>query len=178
MIRRLCRSRRRPCDCESLEQVLTHTAGFPNARLESADAVTEEGRRQALSRWRLDWAPGTRFEYHPTSSHWVLADLIRSVTGEDHRTSFERRIRVRLGPSRPVLGLDLDDQDDIPPLRPVGMSGVADVAGAITLDDPLSVVDPEPADSGRLHPEFPPPRRDSASPRPCQAHPDRHGKGN
>ena len=81
----------------TLEQVLTHTSGFPYARLEGIDATTHEGWRQAFSQWKLDWAPGTRYEYHPLSAHWLLAELIRSVTGEDHRDSLERRIRVPLG---------------------------------------------------------------------------------
>jgi CubicO group peptidase (beta-lactamase class C family) len=125
----------------TLEQVLTHTAGFPSARLELHDAATSEGRRRAFSRWRPDWAPGTRFEYHPLSAHWVLAELIRSVTGEDHRESVERRIRVPLGLSRRMLGLDLDDQDDIAPLALVGVPIEGD--GTITVDDLLRVVEPE-----------------------------------
>lgn len=130
----------------TLEQVLTHTAGFPNARLERAEAATEERRRQAFSRWRLDWAPGTRFEYHPLSAHWVLAELIRSVTGEEHCDSVEQRIRVPLGLSQRMLGLSRDDQKDIAPLTPVGPPSESD--GAITLDDLLTVVDPEVCEVG------------------------------
>jgi CubicO group peptidase (beta-lactamase class C family) len=125
----------------TLEQVLTHTAGFPSARLEVEDAATSVGRRQAFSRWKLDWAPGTRFEYHALSAHWVLAELIHSVTGEDHCDSLERRIRVPLGLSRRLLGLDLDDQEDIAPLTLVGAPIESD--GAITVNDLLRVVDPE-----------------------------------
>jgi CubicO group peptidase (beta-lactamase class C family) len=67
----------------TLEQVLTHTSGFPYARLEGIDATTHEGWRQAFSQWKLDWAPGTRYEYHPLSAHWLLAELIRSVTASN-----------------------------------------------------------------------------------------------
>ena len=130
----------------TLEQVLTHTAGFPYARLEGLDAATQEGRRQAFSRWTLDWAPGTRYEYHPLSAHWLLAELIRSVTGEDHRDSVDRRIRVPLGLSRRILGLDLNDQQDIAPLMPVGQPDES--VGGITLDDLLSVVDPDVCELG------------------------------
>ena len=130
----------------TLEQVLTHTSGFPYARLEGIDATTHEGWRQAFSQWKLDWAPGTRYEYHPLSAHWLLAELIRSVTGEDHRDSLERRIRVPLGLSNRILGLGLDDQQDIAQLTPVGQPD--DSVGGITLDDLLSVVDPEVCELG------------------------------
>jgi CubicO group peptidase (beta-lactamase class C family) len=130
----------------TLEQVLTHTSGFPYARLEGMDATTHDARRQAFSRWRLDWAPGTRYEYHPLSAHWLLAELIRSATGEDHRDSLDRRIRIPLGLSRRILGLDLDDQQDIAPLTPVGQPDES--VGGITLDDLLSVVDPEVCELG------------------------------
>jgi CubicO group peptidase (beta-lactamase class C family) len=132
----------------TLEQVLTHTAGFPNAQMERLEAATAEGRRQAFTRWTLDWAPGTRFEYHALSAHWVLSELIRSVSGEDHRESVERRIRVPLGLSRRVLGLGLEDQDDIAPLTLVGIPDATASDGAITPEHLLGVVLPEVVEVG------------------------------
>ena len=69
--------------------VATSIAGFvdafPRGPLGPPRWDTHEGRRQAYAGWRLNWDVGTRYEYHPTSAHWVLADVIRAVTGEDHR---------------------------------------------------------------------------------------------
>ncbi len=96
----------------TVEQVLLHTAGFPNAALdpvEGGDAVT---RAKRFTEWALEWEPGTRFEYHALSAHWVLAELIERVTGEDFRDFIERRLCEPLG-LPPLLGLAEDDQDDI-----------------------------------------------------------------
>ena len=48
----------------TVEQVMLHTSGFPNAPMdavEGGDAVT---RVKRFTEWRLEWEPGTRFEYH------------------------------------------------------------------------------------------------------------------
>ena len=38
-----------------------------------------------MRNWYLDWEPGSRFVYHPTSAHWVLAEIIERVSGRDYR---------------------------------------------------------------------------------------------
>ena len=52
-------------DAITLDQVLLHTAGFPNAPLDHLGA-DPDARRAAFARWTLEWEPGTRFEYHAT----------------------------------------------------------------------------------------------------------------
>ena len=66
-------------------------------------AATHEGRREAFAAWRLDWEVGSRFEYHATSAHWVLAEVIHAVTGVDHTEAVRRRVArpPRLGRLRP-----------------------------------------------------------------------------
>src|SRR5690242_4971829 len=71
-------------DVITVEQLLLHTAGIPLAPLGPQWWGTSERRREAFAKWRLNWEPGTRFEYHALSAHWVLAELIREVSGEDH----------------------------------------------------------------------------------------------
>lgn len=84
-------------DNVTIRHLLTHTAGFPQAPLGPPDWLTRDGRRQRFARWRLVWEPGTRFEYHPTSAHWVLAEVIEEVTGTDHREFFTTRVAGPLG---------------------------------------------------------------------------------
>ena len=31
---------------------------------------------QAFSQWRLNWPVDSRYEYHATSMHWVLSEII------------------------------------------------------------------------------------------------------
>ena len=101
----------------TVEQVMLHTAGFPNAPiLRTADAAA---RRSAFSEWELEWEPGTRFEYHATSAHWVLADIIERLSGIDFRDFVEQRVCTPLGLPR-LLGIPETDQRDIAPLVPIG----------------------------------------------------------
>jgi CubicO group peptidase (beta-lactamase class C family) len=100
-------------DAITLDHVLLHTAGFPRAPLGPPRWDTHEGRRQAYAAWRLNWDVGTRYEYHPTSAHWVLADLIHAVTGEDHRDAIRRRVTEPLGLDALAVGVPAADQGDI-----------------------------------------------------------------
>jgi len=89
----------------TLEQVLLHTAGFPHAPMLITRGDTSAGRCEAFARWRLNWEPGTRFEYHASSAHWVLAELLERVTGEDFRDVVEARVTRPAGIPR-ALGLE------------------------------------------------------------------------
>jgi CubicO group peptidase (beta-lactamase class C family) len=104
----------------TLEHVLLHTAGFPTAPLGPPRWDTHEGRAEAFAQWRLNWPVGSQFEYHPTSAHWVLAELIHTVTGEDHTDAVRTRVAEPLGLKRFVLGPALDEQDGIQTLVPCG----------------------------------------------------------
>ena len=100
-------------DAVTVEQVLLHTAGFPSAPMNPTRRSTSAGRRDTFARWRLNWEPGTRYEYHPTSAWWVLAELITAVTGEDHRDAVRTRVCEPLGLRRLQLGVPEADQGDI-----------------------------------------------------------------
>jgi len=74
----------------------------------------------AFARWRLEWEPGTRYRYHGLSGHWVLAELIERVTGDDYRTVLRKRVLDPLGLRRFALGVPIDEQGDIAEIRIVG----------------------------------------------------------
>ncbi len=103
----------------TVEQVMLHTSGFPHAPLGPDHWTTSESRRSKMAEWRLNWEPGTRYEYHASSAHWVLGELIIEVTGNDFRDEVHRRVTEPLGLPR-VLGLAPDDQDHIADLVLVG----------------------------------------------------------
>jgi CubicO group peptidase (beta-lactamase class C family) len=103
----------------TLEQVMLHTSGFPYAPMGPAQWGDRATRRERMASWRLNWEPGTRYEYHPTAAHWVQAELIEIVTGTDFRDAIQQLVTTPLGLPR-LVGLPLDDQDDIADLRLVG----------------------------------------------------------
>jgi len=99
-------------DVITVEQVMLHTSGFPHAPLGPPQWETREGRLEAYSRWRLNWEPGTRYEYHPTSAHWVLAELVERTTGHDYRDAIHARVTAPLGLPR-LLGIDSAADGDV-----------------------------------------------------------------
>ncbi|GAA0855724.1 serine hydrolase domain-containing protein [Streptosporangium amethystogenes subsp. fukuiense] len=100
-------------DVITLEQVLLHTCGLPGAAID-LDAIASRERRAAqMAAWRLEWQPGTRYMYHATSAHWVLAEVIHRVTGQDYRQALRARILDPLGLDRLELGVPIDRQADL-----------------------------------------------------------------
>lgn len=89
----------------TVEQVMLHTSGFPHAPLAALSGATSAGRCEAFARWRLNWDPGAHYEYHPTSAHWVLAEIIERVSGRDYRDVVRERVTDPAG-LPPVLGRD------------------------------------------------------------------------
>ncbi|MCB9372208.1 MAG: beta-lactamase family protein [Microthrixaceae bacterium] len=125
----------------TLEQVLLHTSGFPYAPLGPPAWADRGSRLAAFARWRLNWEPGTRFEYHATSAHWVLAELIERVEGEDFRSVVQRRVVEPLGLAHLRLGVAPEDQGDVlrvvttgEPPSPAEVEAVTGIAG-VTLGD-------------------------------------------
>jgi CubicO group peptidase (beta-lactamase class C family) len=106
----------------TVEQVLLHTSGFPSAPMAPAEGADPERRVRRLSRWRLEWEPGSRFVYHAGSAHWVLAELLSRLGGRDFRDVIEQRVCRPLGLPR-VLGLAPEDDAGIARPTPVGEGG-------------------------------------------------------
>jgi CubicO group peptidase (beta-lactamase class C family) len=106
-------------DVVTVEQVMLHTGGFPSAHI--GDTEGRDARLTRFGQWRLEWEPGSRFVYHPTQAHWVLAELIERLGGGDFRDVVEDRVCRPLGLPR-LLGIPVGDQDGIAELIPVGPS--------------------------------------------------------
>jgi CubicO group peptidase (beta-lactamase class C family) len=107
-------------DVITLEQVMVHTGGFPHAPMGPRHWSTHETRLGRYAEWRLNWEPGTASAYHPSSAHWVLADVVQAVTGADYRAFVRDRISVPLGLPRMQLGVPEGEQADIAPLLDIG----------------------------------------------------------
>jgi CubicO group peptidase (beta-lactamase class C family) len=91
-------------DVITIEQVMLHTAGFPYAPLGPPQWGDRSKRLEAFSTWRLNWEPGTAYEYHATSAHWVLVEIIERVTGTDYRNYIRTTVLEPLGLKKLQLG--------------------------------------------------------------------------
>jgi CubicO group peptidase (beta-lactamase class C family) len=131
-------------DVITVEQVMLHTSGFPHAPLGPPAWATPAGRRAAFANWHLNWDPGTSYEYHPTSAHWVLSAIIENVTDQDFRDVVEQRVTGPAGLPR-VLGIAPDDQDEIADVEMVGeLASPQEIKQAFGVDSlPITEVTPE-----------------------------------
>jgi CubicO group peptidase (beta-lactamase class C family) len=89
----------------TVEQLFTHTAGFPHAPFRPDEFLDRGKRLERFATWRLGWQPGSRFEYHPSSSMYVIAELIERRSGSRFGEFVRRRIAKPLGLSDLWVGL-------------------------------------------------------------------------
>ncbi len=118
-------------DVITVEQVMLHTSGFPHAPFNALEWDDRERRLERFAQWRCNWEPGTRYEYHPTSAHWVLAEIIERTTGGDFRVFIRERILEPLGLRGLQLGVPLDQQGDITTLVNTGEPASAEELQAL-----------------------------------------------
>ncbi len=103
-----------------VEQLFTHTSGFPSAPFNPRIWKDQEKRHAKFASWRLNWPPGTRFEYHPSSSMHVVADIIERLSGMDYHAFVRHRISTPLGLDDLHVGLPEDLHDRVLPCEFVG----------------------------------------------------------
>jgi len=119
----------------TVQHLLTHTGGFPFAPLGPPQWDTREARLEQFRSWRLQWQPGERFEYHATTGHWVLAEMIEVVEGRDFREVVRNRVLAPLGIDDFVLGGEAA-AGPIEELRLVGnLPTAADIEAAYGIPD-------------------------------------------
>ncbi|MGE0622254.1 MAG: serine hydrolase domain-containing protein [Pseudomonadales bacterium] len=109
----------------TVEQLLTHTAGFPAAPFRSLDWLNPGRRYERFGQWRLAWEPGSRFEYHPTSSMWALAEILERRGGIAFQQFIRERIVDPLGLPDLFVGLPEDQNHRVIPCSHAG-SGLTD----------------------------------------------------
>jgi CubicO group peptidase (beta-lactamase class C family) len=97
-------------DAVTVEQVLTHTAGFPLAPLGYPKMLDRAQRLAAFARWRLDSPPGSRFQFHLTSAGWLIAEIVERRTGRPLSAYLRDEITGPLGLNSIELGVSVERQ--------------------------------------------------------------------
>ena len=99
-------------DAVTVEQVLTHTAGFPLAPLGYPKMLDRDQRLAAFAKWRLDYEPGTRFQFHLTSAGWLIAEIVEQRTGTPLPAYLRGQITGPLGLDSIELGVPVERQSE------------------------------------------------------------------
>ena len=103
-------------DVIKVEWLFTHTAGFPQAPFAPLDWLDRAQRNARYAAWRPNWEPNSRFEYHPTSSMWVIAEIIERRSGIDFADFVRTRIAEPLGLRDLWLGCPRSEHHRIAPV--------------------------------------------------------------
>ena len=104
---------------------------IPGAPFNPLDWDDREKRLARFAQWRCNWEPGTRFQYHATSAHWVLAELIERCTGMGFRDFVRTRVIEPLGLPGLQVGVPLDQQGDINTVVATGSRATPDELEAV-----------------------------------------------
>lgn len=120
----------------TVEQLFTHTAGFPLAPYPQSEWLSREKRLERFASWRLEWEPGSRFVYHATATLWVIAEIIERRTGVDYRAFVRKQIAEPLGLLDMHVGIaaDLDAR----------MADIVHVGEEMTAEERRALGYPEP----------------------------------
>jgi CubicO group peptidase (beta-lactamase class C family) len=106
----------------TVEQLLLHVGGFPNAPFPQPDWNSHEKRLDRFKSWRLEFPVGQRFIYHPTAGFWVLAEILERRTGKDFREFVRDRIAQPLGLPELHIGLPRAEHGRVADLVWVGQN--------------------------------------------------------
>ncbi len=117
----------------TVSNLLTHTAGFPNAPFPSSSWPSVQQRTETFSSWHLDWEPTTRFHYHGTSTMWVLAAIIEAITEMDFRLYIRDHLTAPLELNDLYVGLPDERQEHVAEISHVGTSPTAESLASIGL---------------------------------------------
>lgn len=130
-------------DVITVEQLMLHAGGFPYAPLPVEMWEDREERLRRFSEWRLNWEPDSRFEYHATSAHWVLAEILHRRGGQEFRAFIRDRIALPMGLPELYVGAADDVHGRIAeirymhdPVEPVGGWGEVTPEAILRFNEP------------------------------------------
>ena len=101
----------------TLSHLLTHTAGFPHAPFRPIEWKSKEARLRRFEQWRSFWEPGTKFDYHPSSSMYVVAEIIERASGQNFESFVKDHILNPLQLRNTFIGLPDEQSSRALPIK-------------------------------------------------------------
>jgi len=101
----------------TVEQLMLHAGGFPHAPFRPELWADRAALLDAFSRWRLNWPVDSRYEYHPTSAHWVLSEIIERRGGMPYKRFIRERVTGPMGLDELYVGRPVDQDHRVANVR-------------------------------------------------------------
>ena len=100
-------------DAIDVETLMLHAGGFPLAPFAPDLWDDRDALRRAFSEWRLNWPVDSRYEYHATSMHWVLSEIIERRTGTPWKRFIAERLTGPMGLDELYVGCPPEQQERV-----------------------------------------------------------------
>jgi len=128
-----------------VETLMLHAGGFPYAPFAPKLWTDRDALRRAFSTWRLNWPVDSRYEYHPSSMHWVLSEIIERRTGVAWKTFIRDRVTGPMGLDELYMGCPAEQQHRVAdvrymstPVAPPGGWGEVTPEAIVRLNEPAA----------------------------------------
>jgi CubicO group peptidase (beta-lactamase class C family) len=126
-----------------VETLMLHAGGFPLAPFASEHWTDHAKLLEAFSMWRLNWPVDSRYEYHATSMHWVLAEILLRRGGLNYKDFIRERLTGPMGLDELYVGCPLEQQHRVadvvyvtPPVEPPGGWGEVTPEAILNFNNP------------------------------------------
>ncbi len=104
-------------DAIDVETLMLHAGGFPLAPFAPEHWTDRDALLQAFSQWKLNWPVDSRYEYHATSMHWVLAEIILRRGGQSYKDFIRDRVTGPMGLDELFVGCPPEEQHRVADVR-------------------------------------------------------------
>ncbi len=130
-------------DAIDVETMMLHAGGFPLAPFAAEKWIDRAALLDAFRQWRLNWPVDSRYEYHATSMHWVLSEIIERRGGLPWKRFIQERITGPMGLDELFVGCPPEQQHRVadvtyvtPPVEPPGGWGEVTPEAILRFNEP------------------------------------------
>jgi CubicO group peptidase (beta-lactamase class C family) len=104
-------------DAIDVETMMLHAGGFPLAPFAAGKWTDRAALLRAFSEWRLNWPVDSQYQYHATSMHWVLSEIIERRGGLPWKEFIRERLTGPMALPELYVGCPLEQQHRVADVR-------------------------------------------------------------